>query len=232
MNATNIYKDTTEAIRIFTGLHEIKGGFLEELKQDPDGCTRSALPEIRALGILLCLQRDALHEMQRKEGRGSQLAGAKSLLKTALKQGGREMLHGYWLDNSGRQCLCTGYHAARLLQPLEGLPKIPEDVTPFNLDPIFDGCQANKPLNLPSVADVKLHIVKAKADHPDLYTGKHAWPIEYDFGPDLPLVNALYLLDLLQLLPDCTAKYDGLLNPLYFSSQAGDGVLLPVRRKV
>lgn len=231
MNATNIYKDTTEAIRIFASLHDIKGGFLEELKRDPDSCTRSALPEIQALGLLLCLQRDALQEMQRKGGRGNQLAGAKSMLKTAMKQGHREMSHGYWLDNNGRQCLCTGYHAARLLQPLEGLPKIPENVVPFNLDPIFDGCQANKPLELPSVADVKLHIAKAKAERPDLYTGRRARPIEYDFGPDLPLVNAVYLLDLLQLLPDCKAKWGKPLEPLYFSSPAGDGVLLPVRRK-
>ena len=232
MNAEKIYNDATKAIQIFTGLHDIKGSFLEELKQDPDGCTRSALAEIQTLGILLCMRRDALHEMQRKEGRGNQLAGAKSLLKTASKQVRREALHGYWIDDSGRQCLCTGYHAARLSHHLEGLPKIPENIAPLDLGRVFDECKADTPLELPSVAEVKLHITKMKAEHPDLYKGKHARPVEYDFGPGMPLVKAVYLLDLLQLLPGCTAKWHAPLEPIRFDSEAGDGILLPIRRKV
>lgn len=231
MNAEKIYKNTAEAIRVFAELHEIKGEFLEELKRDPDGCARSSLAPIRGLGVLMQLQRGALHEMQRKEGRGSQLAGAKSLLKAAKKASRGAALQGVWIDGKGHQCLCSGYHAARLLRPLEGLPKIPEDVTPPNLDPIFDGCQANKPLDLPSVADVKLHIAQEKAENPDKYKGKRAKPVLYDFGDGKPLVNAQYLLDLLQLLPNCSATWDG--NPIriiMFNAQEGDGCLCPVHR--
>lgn len=229
MNAEKIYKNTSEAIRVFAELHEIKGEFLEELKRDPDGCTRSSLTPIRGLGVLMQLQRDALHEMQRKDGRGNQLAGAKSLLKVA-KKAGRVDLQGVWVDGEGRQCMCTGYHAARLLQPLEGLPCVPSEVDPLKLDNIITGPKAQE-LPLPSVADLKAHIVQEKAENPDKYKGKRAAPVLYDFGDGKPLVNAQYLLDLLQLLPECTATWDESPNCIImFNAQEGDGCLCPIRR--
>lgn len=229
MNAEKIYKNTTEAMRVLVELHEIKGEFLEELKRDPDGCTRSSLAPIRVLGVLMQLQRDALHEMQHKAGRGSQLSGAKSLLKVA-KKGCRKDLQGTWVDGEGRQCMCTGYHAARLTNHLEGLPCVPSEVDPLNLDNIITGPKAQE-LPLPSVAELKAHIAQEKAENPDKYKGKRAAPVLYDFGDSKPIVNAQYLLDLLQLLPECAATWDG--NPksiIMFNSQDGDGCLCPVRR--
>lgn len=233
MNATTIYNHATEAISIYADIHDIKKDFLEALKNDPEGCINSSIPELRPLGHLLKLQREALHEIQKKGGRGNQVAGAKNFLKNAQKHNAsRELLHGTWTDSKGRQCFCSGFHAVRLLDPLAGLPKNKDNAEPLSLEKFLDTPrEGEQPIPLPDITTVKLHIATEKAENRGKYSGKYAEPIRYDFGPGLPLVNASYLMDMIQLLPDCTATWCGGLSPIYFSSPAGDGLLLPVRRK-
>jgi hypothetical protein len=85
----------------------------------------------------------------------------------------------------------------------------------------------SRPLELPTVTAVKKSAAQQKAAE-----GRNCRPV-WDFGEGLPLVSADYLLDMLALMPGCTAyiadsKVD--ISPIYFKAENGDGVLLPVRR--
>jgi hypothetical protein len=63
-------------------------------------------------------------------------------------------------------------------------------------------------------------------------TGKRL-DFRYDFGYGLPMVNAKYLIDMIEALPDAQAYYNpehALCNPIYFDGGEDDGILLPVRK--
>ena len=176
------------------------------------------------------LKDDLAAEEMKKAGRGSALTAAKRIIKRAKQiNPAKEAYHGAWMEN-GMQCICTGCHAIRLRTPLDGL----EDTNgKEHLDlgkTIAEALYAtDSALPLPSVAELKAHIKTEKARLKA--ENKKANHITYDFGPDLPWVNAEYLLDLMEVLPGCTAtiKSRGAKrNPLAFRSDAGDGILLPI----
>ena len=134
-------------------------------------------------------------------------------------------LHYAWNDSEGRQCICDGYRAFRLNEalPLEERPADAGD--PLNLDKVFpDICKGYAATPLPSAKEVKAFIALERAAK-----GRKATPL-WDFGKGKPAVNAAYLIDLLNVLPDATEiYYGGPCSPLYAKSERGDAVLLPVK---
>lgn len=171
---------------------------------------------------------DDIYKAERKtKGALSALKAAQRILKKASDDG-REALAFPWTDEQGRQILCDGFRLARLNQPLP-LPERPEGLGYINypafLEPAIQS--RGERLEAPEASKLSAYI---KAVKPTLPKGG---VVKWDFGDGLPMVDAQYLLDMLTLLPGaalyCTGK-NPLISPIYFESESGDGVLLPVRK--
>lgn len=173
------------------------------------------------------LQEDIRKAECSSKGALSALKAAQRILKKASDDG-KEALAYPWTDKQGRQILCDDYRLARLNEPLP-LPERPEGLECINhlaiLEPARNG--RGQQLEAPDVKELRAHI---KAVKPTLPKGG---VVKWDFGEGLPMVNAQYLLDMLTLLPGaalyCTGK-NPLISPIYFESESGDGVLMPVRK--
>lgn len=172
------------------------------------------------------LETDMRYEAQKATGRKSSAAPLNAIIKSN-KKNPRTALHGAWIDAKGRQCVCDGFRAFRLLEPLP-LEPIPENAEPMNLDAIFAPLEYFIPIRTPAAGSLKVDHELERAAH-----GKNAANL-HSFGAHMPTVNRAYLLDVLKVFPDAQfyvrKEYAArLLSPLYFTSKGGDGVLLPVR---
>lgn len=113
----------------------------------------------------------------------------------------------------------TEANAARMIAAM------PDDVQPINLQPLFDQNKPRCKMPVPYIdrADVKAFIELQYAE-----SGKTP---EWDLGPGLPAVNAVYLYELLTIYPDAKlfADPESTLHPVYAVSEFGDALLLPIR---
>jgi hypothetical protein len=175
-------------------------------------------------------------EMAKKQGRGNAAATIRRMLKSC--ENSRKILSYAYLDDQGRQCTLDGYRAYRLNKPLP-LPEMPDDLLDKKIDvaKIFDPVVNTDrlPLPMPTVQELKAHIAIERAKTRKDAKGRKPDPM-WSFGPSLPTVNAVYLLDLLTVMPDAKlttqATSDAakrLTSPLHATSEAGDALLLPIR---
>lgn len=179
--------------------------------------------KLEALSADLAEQVRTEHAASRGEANAARTISA--LLKANKKDSGRTALHYAWIDGKGRQCVCDGFRAFRLNEALP-LEERPADAgEPLNLDKVVpDIRRGYAAAALPSAKEVKAFIALERAAK-----GRKVSPV-WDFGKGKPAVNAAYLLDLLNVLPDAAEIYcGGPFSPLYAKSERGDAVLLPVR---
>ena len=162
-------------------------------------------------------------------GIGNAARTIRAMLNAEKKHGCRRSLQYAWIDSQGRQCVCDGYRAFRLTEPLP-LEERPADAgDPINLDKVMPNILCDHAaMPLPDVKEVKAFIAVERAAN-----GRKATPL-WDFGEGKPAVSAQYLVDLMAVLPDAQEIYystapDGMLSPLYAKSERGDAVLLPIR---
>ena len=149
-----------------------------------------------------------------------------------IKNCEREQFTGAMYEN-GKQFFLDGYRLIRLSAPLD----FKQASGKFEAEKaIGDIAQYNKALVLPDLKGLKKAIALAKhgieSGHIHIKrTGRHKDYL-YDFGYGLPLVNALYLVDMLEALPECEAFcIDGKKTaPIYFKAEADDGILLTIRK--
>lgn len=193
---------------------------------DPDG---SGLGGMLAR-MVIDLKADIEAEECRSAGRSGALNAAKRIIKSA-KRGTKPALYGSWMEGD-LQCYCDGFRGVRLCNPLP-TEEVPEETEKMSFSNVIDTATQNigPELSLPSIPDLKAHIKIEKAAKKASKSNKK--PV-YDFGSGLPMVDAGFLLDMLEMLPDCTAtaaRYSPELGAIYFKADAGDGVLLPVRKK-
>jgi len=131
----------------------------------------------------------------------------------------------------GRQYVSDGYRAIRLNTPID-FPAPPEPC-PIDFAQLFAEAQrdATTPLKTPALNELKTYIKITKAENKAKY-GRDAndQRILWDFGEDHPVVNAVYLLDILTAFPDATITFSTLTAPLYFSHADGDALLMPWSR--
>lgn len=127
----------------------------------------------------------------------------------------RKDLQGVWTDAEGRQCACDGYRAVRLEKPVEGF----ESVMGMDLSGPFK-VNLGEELHVPTPGEIKTGKKR-------LATGRAV----YDFGDGFPMVSAAYLKDIIDILPGARAYATGGQNSLiYFKSDRGDAILMPVRK--
>lgn len=183
--------------------------FFERVKQDPSTFARY----YPALAAALEIWSTAREEVLRSKN-GSSYSAVKRLVKNAKKS--VRNVHGCWTDAEGRQCFCDGYRAIRLKTHMVGF----DEVDGINLDNLMtvDGEPAE--LSLPSPGELKACIAEQKGKQRKLY----------DFGDGLPLVDAEYLKDMMEILPGAVVKSYGMVRPLIFECEKGDGILLPIRK--
>lgn len=170
---------------------------------------------------------EARAEIFRQESKNCGRSRILSAVKRIFSISELEKFAGGWTGKDGRQYFCSGFHGVALKNHLsvsecEGLENIESVVAPENLPEnyIF--------LDIPDRATVSGHIKTEKATRKRGQKNGVVW----DFGEGKPIVNASYLLDMLDALPGATAYFSGNkpeISPIYFRGDDGDGVLLPVR---
>lgn len=144
-------------------------------------------------------------------------------IKRIINHAKMDALQGIFTDEAGRVCACDGDRAIRLTEPVP--PEIPT-ARGLDIGRFFDVPRGIE-LYTPSINAVKYFINKAKIEN-------KATAI-YDFGDDLPHVNAKYLLDMLRIFPDAriytTRANDAKNKAIFFESSIGDGLLMPLYKR-
>lgn len=187
--------------------------------------------------LTVTLKDDIARDEARKSGRGSAQTAAKRIIKSAIARQAREYLRGAWMEN-GKQCLCDGFHGVILDSAIPGLPQADTSSSMFTLTVALRPSRGNTGarLPLPTIGELKAAIkVHDAEERARKAKTKDRKPLTWDFGEGLPAVNGNYLLDMLELLPGCTAtaSHAGpLIGGIYFQAEGvGEGVLLPVRKQ-
>ncbi len=191
--------------------------------RDPD----SHLPCAELVELTAVLRQDLRDIKNRTAGMADVARGCKSIIKAAIKHTPNRCLHGAYIAADGRMCVCSSHHMVVLNQTIE-LPMAPEPggFDPKNIIRHKEVCSI--PLDLPSIQTLKAHIKLFVAEGKTL---SKQCRVAWDFGPSMPYVNAEYLLDMLLALPGALAYWSGKKHQyLYFTGDAGEGVLGPLKR--
>ena len=134
----------------------------------------------------------------------------------------------------GKQYVTDTYRMLRFSDPLP-LPEAPGYLK-MNLDRAFNGCckntiEAPQPLEMPDLVGLKAFVKLKKAQNMEP---------RFDFGFGLPMVNARFLLSILEAFPDakacCSARFETAsgknFSPIIWENENGDiAVLLPLNPK-
>lgn len=171
--------------------------------------------------LIIDLKADIRAESAKTSGKANCYKSAMNIIKSAE----REPLQGAWMVD-GKQYVCDGYRALRINNAID-LPALPSIHQPPNMQSIFSESQKHSQrLDLPDIGELKAHIKIQKANKTD-----RKQKIYWDCGANKPLLDAEFLLSILEAFPDCKAFYGSMVSPVYFTSNDGDAILCPVRRK-
>lgn len=136
-------------------------------------------------------------------------------------------------ESAGKSCVTDGYRLVRYAAPLDCF----ETVNPgFDVSRAIGDISAySMRLELPDVKELKADMKLAKMGKMDAgraHYGGGMNSVMYDFGYGLPAVDAKYLVDMLEALPDCAAFCNpGKTSaPIYFVGGEDDGILLPISK--
>jgi hypothetical protein len=232
INTERLYENAKEALRlacisVHDGDIENGEGLYKMMLKDPELYLRAsdryawnnALPALE----IFAMAKDALG----KAKGGNAYNAVKRFIKGCPDA--RPDFQGVWYDVEGRQCMCDGYHAIRLVNPVEGF----NAVKGMDLDKVFpNDAMIECELPMPTPGEVKIKSIPATS-YP--YNRKI-----YDFGDGLPAVDAKFLKNIMDCLPDAKVyatnnPYRGdkrvEISPVLFRSEKGDAILLPVRKK-
>lgn len=224
MNTERLFENASEALRLAClAVHkgdEVGGRDLYNLMvKDPELylCAsdrylwNDALPALEIYNM-------AKDELGKAKG-GTAYSAFKRIIKRISDH--RKSLQGVWTDSEGRSCVCDGYLSIRLKKPMEGFESVPG----MDLDKVFpNSTYFTDPVDVEIPTPGELKIKKRK-----LPTGKAV----YDFGEDLPMVDAGFLKDVMDCLPDAKAvtERNSTTRMIYFTSDRGDAILLPIRKR-
>lgn len=172
------------------------------------------------------LRSDIAKDEAKKSGRTKHLSAAKRILKRAEKTSNEALT--YATIQNDKQCICDGFMAVRLKDHIVGLPALPEGLKSIDLDKIVMMPDNAVELELPDISKLSAHMKIWKAEHDKKET------CFFDFGEQLPLVQAEYLHDVMTLLPEARAyvKDRSVTSMIYFKNDnEDDGVLLTLIKR-
>ena len=188
--------------------------------------------ENEMLDVLKSLESDMLIEKAKKSGTKSIVTAANRIIKNAesLK---KPLLAGMFTnqtrDGSTLYCVCDGVVVIRFYEK----PLLPEIDSKYHgqemqLEQIVKPMDGSKEIALPDISELKVYIKthKIKEKNNDKKVA------DYLLNEELNLwVNPQYLLNAMECLPDCKAYAANRISPIYFKSENGDGVVMPVNHK-
>lgn len=188
--------------------------------------------ENEMLDVLKSLEADMLLEQSKKSGTKSIVTAANRIIKNA-ESTGKDMLMGMFTnqtrDGSTLYCVCDGFVAIRF----NDKPLLPEIDSKYHgqemqLEQIVKPMDGSKEIDLPDISELKVfiktHKIKEKNNPRKV--------ADYLLNEELNLwVNPQYLLNAMECLPDCKAYAANRISPIYFKTENGDGVVMPVNHK-
>lgn len=215
MTNEKMYSTVCDMIRDY-GQRDESADIAAQVISDPRkwAAYSKAIPFYPSAAALLV---DAMESMDKKTTARGQLSAVKKFLSD---NAARPLYRKMW-EQGGYYCACDGYKAIRLKSDLPSLPHAtPDDGEPVNLEKSFSACRKDDDavLTLPTIGELKAFIsAHKKQNKPFLLDG-------------CVLVNPEYLLAAMQALPGATFyKPKNYYSPVYFKSDDGDGILLPVK---
>lgn len=139
------------------------------------------------------------------------------------------------IHDADMYCVLDGFRLVRYTAPLENFPTAAQTFDTNKA--IGDKSRYNIKLALPTVKDLKADMKIAKLSGMDvnrIHVIRRGKLIDfgYDFGYGLPMVNAKWLIDMIEALPGAAAYAVDSINPnpVYFTDGDNDGILLPIRK--
>lgn len=222
-------------LRIARSLPETERQYFDFAQQHPVDCGKnSPAIGVQLSALVIDLRETIATEEECKRGRAAPYSAAKRICKRTVERNShRPSTRGAWIDADGKQCLCDGMTGVRLNSPFKlTVAPEPECGDRFDLDAVICPVRLNS-ITLKSLpAEVRAKIKSDRAEYKASNRSKYEpFAPTYDFGAGLPLVNAEYLLDLLELFPDCEIyAHDNPRYPIYFKSASGEAVLCPIRK--
>ena len=187
--------------------------------------------------LIRAIRTDMAQQYKRDDKRRTSAAALRRLYNASVsKQGGiRSHFAGAFLDEQGRQYITDGFTLLRLNTPSTALQWAPPPNDPHVYDTmpeLLNSDGATVALNLPTAAEVRAKIASDKAKFKASSRPKYEnFSTCFSWGFGLPMVNALYLLNILEALPGCTAACrPNELSCVYFHSPDGDALIMPIRK--
>lgn len=178
------------------------------------------------------LESDMLIEQSKKSGTKSIVTAANRIIKNA-ESTGKDMLAGMFTnqtrDGSMLYCVCDSYVAIRFNEK----PLLPEIDSKYHgqemqLEQIVKPMDGSKEIALPDIGELKVYIKTHKIKEKN----NPKKVADYLLDEELNLwVNPQYLLNAMECLPDCKAYAANRISAIYFKSENGDGVVMPVNHK-
>lgn len=222
-------------LRIARSLPETERQYFDFAQKHPVDCGKnSPAIGVQLSALVIDLRETIATEEECNRGRAAPYAAAKRICKRTVERNShRPSTQGAWIDADGKQCLCDGMTGVRLNSPFKlTVAPEPECGERFDLDAVIRPVRLNSvALKSPS-AGVRAKIKSDRAEYKASNRSKYeSFVPTYDFGAGLPLVNAEYLLDLLELFPGCEIyAHENPVYPIYFKSAGGEAVLCPIRK--
>lgn len=166
---------------------------------------------------------------RKPSGRRQAVAAVNRIMKSRRKLSTNAF--GYADLYNGMQVVSDGYRAVCLREHIPDLPALPDDITPINWEKFLTTPAETQPISVPESAALKEWISRRKDEWKSEHNGStRSMPdLVYDFGPGKPVVNAAYLLDILEALPGSAAVFSTPLAGIHFQADTGTGLLMPVR---
>ena len=203
---------------------------------DPNTCGQINAGHQLAL-LVRAIRTDMAQQYQRDDKRRTSAAAIRRIGKASASKQGKLRPHfaGAFLDEQGRQCVTDGFVLLRLNKPSNALQWAPPPNDPHVYDTmpeLLNSDGATVALNLPTAAAVRAKIASDRAKYKaESHPAGDTFSTCYNWGDGLPMVNALYLLDILEALPGCTAACrPNELSCVYFHSPDGDALIMPIRK--
>lgn len=185
--------------------------------------------------IIRVLKQDILNSENKTNGKSKQAAVIKSVIKIAKQENNCTKWHSTHIINGKQYALC-GYYGLVFDEPVNGVP-VSEDRQDDNaILNIFDfssNINYDTELDIPDRAKLAAYIKTTKAKRKNMSKYAQKEPIIFDFGGDLPMVNAEYLLNVIDGLPDGKLMFSSShrLSPLHVIGSDGKAILLPIRKR-
>lgn len=221
MKTETLYENVCTMIKAYSDMSYDKAG--DDVIRNPHKYTQYNNPFYKsASNMLIDIRAEMDKQHQKSKGRNATVISAVKRIIANTPPHIREELRGMYEQN-GRYCVTDGYRAVRLNEDITSLPHATCGDT-FKLEPIFADLLKDEKIALPEVPEVKQNMVELKINF--VNKGKMIYNLTDDVW-----VDAKYLIDILQALPNAVAyKPKNNASPIYFEAENGDAVLLPVRK--